>query len=264
VSGATHDARIGAPAGPREGALVARDVSVRFGGLQVLEGVNLEAEQPRIVGLIGPNGAGKTTLINVLSGFIPPSSGAVLLDDREITRWPVARRARSGLTRTFQGIRLFSGLTVLENVEVACLGVGVKGVRARSQALEILDRVGLRAEANERGGSLPHGKRRLVGLARVLATRPRFVLLDEPAAGLDEAEVDQLLAALLSVRQDYGVAMLVVEHDMRLIMNVCEWIYVLDHGSMIAVGRPEELRENEAVLAAYLGTKSKSRQEHAE
>src|SRR5438132_10633641 len=167
---------------PRKGALVAHDVGVRFGGLSALGGVSLEIEQPWIIGLIGPNGAGKTTFINVVSGFQKPTSGTVFLDETDVTRWPVARRARKGVSRTFQGIRLFGGLTVAANLEVAGLGIGLSRAQAAAQTEEFLDRVGLAGEASQRASALPHGKRRLVGLARALATRPRFVLLDVPAA----------------------------------------------------------------------------------
>ena len=233
---------------------MAQDVTVRFGGLVALGGVTLEVPQPRIVGLIGPNGAGKTTFINVASGYQRSDEGRIFLDDRDITRWSVAKRAHSGLSRTFQGIRLFGGLSVAENVELGALGVGVRPTVARTDAAALLSRVGLDAEADLPAHSLPHGKRRLAGLARALAGRPRFVLLDEPAAGLSEDEVDQLVHTLANIRDEFRVGLLVVEHDMRLVMNSCEWIYVLDHGGLIAEGMPETLRTNPDVLRAYLGS----------
>lgn len=233
---------------------MAQDVTVRFGGLVALAGVTLEVQHPRIVGLIGPNGAGKTTFINVASGYQAADEGKIFLNDRDVTGWSVARRAHHGVSRTFQGIRLFGGLTVAENVELGALGVGVRPMAARAQALGLLSRVGLSAEAEYEAHSLPHGKRRLAGLARALACRPRFVLFDEPAAGLSEDEVDQLVQVLAKVRDEFSVGLLVVEHDMRLVMNLCEWIYVLDHGRLIAEGVPETLRRNPDVLRAYLGS----------
>jgi branched-chain amino acid transport system ATP-binding protein len=239
---------------PREGALVAHEILVRFGGLVALGGVTLELSRPRIVGLIGPNGAGKTTFINVASGYQEASAGSVFLNEADVTKWSVARRAHHGLSRTFQGIRLFGDLTVAENIEVGALGVGLGRKVARAQARELLGLVGLTADASRPAHSLPHGRRRLAGLARALATRPRFVLLDEPAAGLGEEEVDQLLVALVGIRDQFDIGMLVVEHDMRLVMNVCESIYVLDHGRVIAEGIPTDLRKNPEVLRAYLGS----------
>lgn len=227
---------------------------VRFGGLVALGGVSLHIGRDRIVGLIGPNGAGKTTFINVASGYQPMDSGKIFLDIREITRWSVARRAHHGLSRTFQGIRLFGALSVVENVELGAVGVGLSRNVARSQAEELLLRLGLGDDAAQPAESLPQGKRRLAGLARALASRPRYVLLDEPAAGLAEEEVDHLVRALGAVRDDFGVGLLVVEHDMRLVMNLCEWIYVLDHGRLIAEGVPETLRKDPEVLRAYLGS----------
>src|SRR5215831_1590257 len=205
---------------PREGALVAHNINVSFGGLEALVGVSLDLVHTRIVGLIGPNGAGKTTFINVASGYQRATAGSVFLNGVDVTKWSVARRAHHGLSRTFQGIRLFSGLTVAENIELGGLAVGIDRARSRAQAKDLLARVGLAADASRPAHSLPHGRRRLAGLARALAGRPQFLLLDEPAAGLGEDEVDDLVGVLRKVREEFDVGMLVVEHDMRLVMNL--------------------------------------------
>jgi branched-chain amino acid transport system ATP-binding protein len=205
------------------------------------------------VGLIGPNGAGKTTLMNVISGFQPPTAGRIELKGRDVTRAGGRKMVRLGVGRTYQGGRLFNGLSVLENVELGALGLGVSPKRAHARALELLGRMGLTERADVRAGALPYGDQRRLGILRALATEPAFVLLDEPAAGLNEAETDELLRVISDVRRDFGCAVLIIEHDMRLIMNLCERLHVLDHGTTIASGTPDEVRSNPAVLTAYLG-----------
>jgi branched-chain amino acid transport system ATP-binding protein len=242
------------PAARAGGAVEARDVRVHIRGVKALDGVDLELRQGEILGLIGPNGAGKTTLVNVLSGFQRATTGTVALGGEEITAWTTAEIARAGLVRTFQDVRLFSGLTVLENVEAAAVTGGASRRGARALAGELLARLGLEARRDEPAGGLPHGEERRLGIARALAARPRFLLLDEPAAGLDEAESDELVGSLASIRDAFRLGLLVIEHDMRLIMRLCERIQVLDHGKTIAIGAPAEVRRDPAVLTAYLGT----------
>ena len=234
-------------------------VSRSFEGVQALADVDLAIGRKEVVGLIGPNGAGKTTLVNVLTGFDFPTSGRVELEDGEITRWSPQRRGRAGLARTFQHGHAFAGLTVRENVEVAALGVGASGRAARERAARLLEALGLTRRADESAAALPHGDERKLGVARALATEPRYVLLDEPAAGLTEAEVPELVAVVRSVRDDHGAGVLLIDHNVPLIMEVCDRIQVLDQGRTLAEGTPEDVRANIDVANAYLGGSGRDR-----
>ena len=235
-----------------------QDVSVRFGGLAALSEVSLSAAEGAITGLIGPNGAGKTTLFNVVTGMQRSNTGTVRLDGQDLHALSSFRRARLGLGRTFQRLELFGTLTVAENVGVAA-SIAQRGVvKARSKAIQevraaILDRVGLTAVANDRADTLPTGTGRLVELARALATRPKVLLLDEPAAGQDTDETERFSEVLRDLAND-GLAILLVEHDMELVMNVCHKVVVLDYGRVICTGTPAEVRADPGVQAAYLGT----------
>ena len=233
--------------------LRAASISRAFEGVQALREVTLELRRGEVVGLIGPNGAGKSTLVNVLSGFDFPDRGSVELGGRDVTRWSAHRRGRHGLARTFQHSRSFRGLTVRENVEVSALGTGVSPRAARRRAAELLDRLHLSDDARSPAGSLAHGDERRLGVARALATDPAFVLLDEPAAGLPEAEVPDFAAVIRSVRDDHDAGVLLIDHNMALVMDVCDRIQVLDHGATLAEGTPGEIRGNLDVAAAYLG-----------
>ncbi len=238
----------------RPGAtLRAASVSRAFEGVQALREITLELRRREIVGLIGPNGAGKSTLVNVMSGFDRPTEGRVELEGRDITRWPAHRRGRAGLARTFQHAHAFPALTVRENVEVAALGVGVGPRRAAARTADLLGLLSLTRYSEAPAGSLAHGDERRLGVARALATDPRFVLLDEPAAGLPEAEVPDFAAAVRSVRDEHGAGVLLIDHNMALIMDVCDRIVVLDQGVVLAEGTPAEIRANLDVAAAYLG-----------
>ena len=210
--------------------------------MQALDGVSLELHRHEVVGLIGPNGAGKSTLVNVLSGFDLPSSGSVELEERDVTGWSPQRRGRAGLARTFQHSRSFRELSVRENVEVAALGVGAGPRVARRRGQELLDLLGLEARADAPAASLAHGDERRLGVARALATEPRFVLLDEPAAGLPEAEVPEFAAVVRAVRDDHDAGVLLIDHNMALVMEVCDRIHVLDQGRTLAEGTPAEVR----------------------
>jgi branched-chain amino acid transport system ATP-binding protein len=228
-------------------------VSRSFEGVQALADVHLELARSEVVGLIGPNGAGKTTLVNLITGFDFPTTGRVELEERDVTRWSPQRRGRAGLARTFQHGHAFKGLTVRENVEVAALGVGASPRDARTRAQRLLGALGLGARADEIASALPHGDERKLGVARALATEPRFVLMDEPAAGLTEAEVPDLAAVVRSVRDDHGAGVLLIDHNVTLILDVCDRIQVLDQGRTLAEGTPEEIRKNIDVANAYLG-----------
>jgi branched-chain amino acid transport system ATP-binding protein len=235
------------------GALRAASVSRAFEGVRALEDVTFELRRREVVGLIGPNGAGKSTLVNVLTGFDFPDRGSVELEGRDITRWTPHRRGRHGLARTFQHSRSFRGLSVRENVEVAALGAGAGARAARSRAAELLERLALTPYAGAPAGSLAHGDERRLGVARALATEPSFVLLDEPAAGLPEAEVGDFAAVVRSVAEEHDAGVLLIDHNMALVMGVCDRIQVLDHGATLAEGTPSEIRANLDVAAAYLG-----------
>jgi branched-chain amino acid transport system ATP-binding protein len=236
-----------------ENRLQAHGLAVHFEGVKAVDGVDLTLERGEILGLIGPNGAGKTTFVNAITGFQPPTAGTIELDGANVTGWSPSRLARAGIVRTFQSVRLFPRLSVLENVEVAAVGCGLNRRAARRMAIELLRRFDLAGRAHELGTGLPHGQERRLGIVRALAARPKYLLLDEPAAGLNESESDELVEALGGIRNDFGCGLLVIEHDMRVIMRLCERLQVLDYGKTIAIGTPAEVRRDPAVLVAYLG-----------
>jgi branched-chain amino acid transport system ATP-binding protein len=247
----------GEPAGANGTELLqARGLKVHFGGIRAVDGVDLVLKKGEILGLIGPNGAGKTTLVNALSGFQKPTAGTVLMNGQDVTGLSPHRLARRGLARTFQSVRLFPGLTVLENVELGGVGVGMRRPAARKWARELLERLKLDDMASLYGTGLPHGLERRLGIVRALAAKPTFLMLDEPAAGLNEQESDELVGSLTLIRDDFSCALVVIEHDMRLIMRLCERIQVIDYGKTISIGTPAEVRSDPAVLTAYLGRRA--------
>jgi branched-chain amino acid transport system ATP-binding protein len=240
--------------------LEVNEIDVRFGGIHAVQGASLDVDAGLVTGLIGPNGAGKTTLFNVICGLQEIARGRVMLDGTDITEVKAHARARLGIARTFQRLEVFGSLSARDNVRVAA-EIRRRWARDGSDPLaitdQVIDRIGLRAVANQRVDSMPTGLARLVELARALATQPRVLLLDEPSSGLDEQESDDFAHLLLSLASD-GLAVLLVEHDVDLVMQVCERIHVLDFGQIIASGRPDEVQADSRVQAAYLGAAAES------
>jgi len=237
----------------RAATLAVEGLTKDFVGLRALDSVSLTLERGEILGLIGPNGSGKTTLINVVTGFLKPTQGRIAVGDVDITGWPPHKIAKLGMARTFQTLKLFLGLTVLENVEVAAVSAGLPRRQARQQAYELLESLGATRLADLPAGALPYGQERRVEIARALAMNPSFLLLDEPAAGLNEAESDDLLQTLAPIPQQTNCGMMIVDHDMRLIMRLCDRLHVLNYGKTIGEGSPDEVHRNPTVIEAYLG-----------
>jgi branched-chain amino acid transport system ATP-binding protein len=244
--------------------LEASDVEVNFGGLRALVGVDIAVAPGDIAGLIGPNGAGKTTLFNVLTGVQKADAGRVQFDGNDITGWPPHRRGRAGVARTFQRLALYNGLSVYDNLlatwEAAVPGgvLGRRRVEGRDKVAEVLSTLGLERVADRRAGQLPTGLGRMVELGRALCANARILLLDEPSAGLDPDETAQFAVILRKVAGggSDSPSVLLVEHDVGLVMEVCDHISVLDFGQCIATGTPAEIRDNPTVIAAYLGEAS--------
>lgn len=248
--------------------LNAEELSLSFGGIAALDGVTIDVDPAEIVGLLGPNGAGKSTLFNVMSGFLKPSAGRVLLEGEDIGRLLPYERVEAGIGRTFQHVRLFRGLTVYENLLVAqhrhLTGGSLSAMLrlpsrrrderlARERVEEILDLVDLRAWGDAHPTELSYGTMRFLELASVLSLRPKVLLLDEPASGIAQKEVEALGPMLRRVRDELGCALLLIEHDMSLLLSVAERVYAMDFGKIIAEGTPDDVVSNDKVLESYLG-----------
>lgn len=251
-----------------EQLLRVEDLGIDFGGLRALNGFNLTIFDKEIIGLIGPNGAGKTTVFNLLTNVYKPTRGKVVVADHSLSGQKTYEVTKSGIARTFQNIRLFRDMTVLDNVKVGLnyyrnYGVPAALLRMKSfwtgerdidaKAHELLEVFNMEDSANQLAKSLPYGAQRKLEIARALATNPRVLLLDEPAAGMNDTETKELMDTIRQIRDQFDVAILLIEHDMNLVMGICERIIVLDYGEVIAMGNPEEIRNNQRVVEAYLG-----------
>jgi branched-chain amino acid transport system ATP-binding protein len=239
--------------GSAPAALETIDVAVHFQGVRAIDGVSLTLDPGEILGLIGPNGAGKTTLVNVLTGFQQPARGVVKMRGEDITGLVPHRRALRGLARTFQNVLLFGGLSVIENVEAGAIAAGLDRQAGRKRAWETLEWLGLAHLAEARADTLPFGEERRVGIGRALCGRPAFLLLDEPAAGLNTAECDELLTIISDIRKAFGCGVVLIEHKMPLVFGLCDRIQVLDQGRTIALGAPSAVAADPLVRQAYLG-----------
>ena len=236
-----------------ETRLAANDVSVEFTGLRALDHVSLSVDTGEIVGLIGPNGSGKTTLINAITGQVKLATGTIKIGGTELSGRSPREIALQGVSRSFQIVRLFNTMTVMENVEAAALAKGVSRAVAAERATNLLTELGLTAKSDELGESLSYGDKRRVEIARALAAEPRFLLLDEPAAGMNDAETETLLHTLAELPAKRGLGLLIIDHDMGLIMRLCHRLHVLASGRTIAEGEASHVRSHPAVIEAYLG-----------
>ena len=251
-----------------ETILETKNLTMRFGGLVAVNNFSLKLGKTDLIGVIGPNGAGKTTIFNMITGIYEPTEGDVLLDGKSLIGDHVALITQNGICRTFQNIRLFKDLTVLDNIRLAGhfrMKYGVlasifrtkkfhaEEARLKEEAMELLKIFKLESKANHLAKNLPYGEQRRLEIARALATKPKVLLLDEPAAGMNPNETKELTGLIRWVRDHFQIAVLLIEHDMKLVMEVCEKIYVVDHGTQIAFGNPSEIQNNPKVVEAYLG-----------
>ena len=254
----------------KEPILGVRHLGIDFGGLTAVDDFSLIIGRTEIAGLIGPNGAGKTTVFNLLTNVYQPTRGAILLDGVNTAGKSTAQVNAMGIARTFQNIRLFSNMSVLDNVKIGLhnhirenfwtsithgFGYGKAERKADARALELLDVFHMADQANDQAGSLPYGAQRRLEIVRALATEPGILLLDEPAAGMNPSETVELMDNIRKIRDEFQIAVLLIEHDMNLVMNICEGICVLNYGKIIAKGTAEEIKQNPVVIEAYLGNK---------
>lgn len=246
-----------------------KNVGIQFGGLKAVDGFSINLKEKELVGLIGPNGAGKTTVFNILTGVYEHTEGDYILDGEKLKKISTSKLVRKGLARTFQNIRLFADMTVIENVIVAMnynmnYGLLTSALRlprywkeenkCREKAIDLLKIFNLDQYANSLAGNLPYGKQRQLEIARAMATDPKVLLLDEPAAGMNPTETEELMNIIKFIRDKFGICVLLIEHDMNLVLGICERLIVLDHGRIIAKGNPHEVVKDKKVVEAYLGS----------
>lgn len=244
------------------------DLSHNFGGLRAVSDFSLEVQEGELVGLIGPNGAGKTTIFNLITGLFKVSRGTIKFQGEDVTRWPSHRISARGIARTFQNIRLFKDLSVLDNVRLGSYAQHAYSLldavgrsknfhkeeeRQRQRAYELLARFNISAYAEAPAKNLPYGEQRRVEMARALISSPRLLLLDEPAAGMNQSEAQELIRLILEIKKEFSLTIILIEHQMRVVQNLCQWVKVLDFGETIASGPPQEIQHHPAVLEAYLG-----------
>ena len=248
--------------------LEVKNLGISFGGLRAVDNFSLKIEKGQLYGLIGPNGAGKTTIFNLLTGVYKPTDGSFMFDGEELAGKSAIKKKKKGIARTFQNIRLFGNMSVLDNVKVGLHNSESTNLfdsifrtpkyrkeekNITEKALELLDVFGLKEEANFKASNLPYGKQRKLEIARALGTNPKLLLLDEPAAGMNPAETAELMETIALVRNKFGISILLIEHDMSLVMGICERLVVLEYGRVIADGLPDEVVHNPRGVSAYLG-----------